>query len=227
MGVVVLLALVLGAAALPADAQQPPWQKEMDQARRSAAAGNEDITILTFPGPESARSGVYVFYNDPRPFCYTYMIPGEWVPRRRERAYYSKDGRRFAGVLFWLARNLEGEDGATLVERAGSRITKAHRKQYGDALAGVEFVPFESSRSGIWQWRAAPITKGESRINFPAKLVVDLSPDAVAQITVVGTSDDEQLALARQILESLRTTKDPECFFPVLESMHKARYENR
>ena len=227
-----LALLTLCAGPLAAGAQQPPWQVQMDDARRNATEGHEQSIILTFPAPEAERSGVYVFYNNPRPFCYTYMIPGEWIAKPRERAYYSKDGRKFAGVQFWLAPTLESEGGATLVERAGSRITRLYRREYGQALVDVEFAPFESTRPGVWRWRAAPIAewrtpRGAARVDFPAKLVVDLSPDAIAQITVNGPSAEDQLALAQRILESLRTSKDPDCYLPVLESMYKSMHVNR
>lgn len=224
--VLALLALLaFGVAPLASKAQQPKWQHEMDQARRIAEDGNEHSIVLTFPSPDKGRSGVYVFYNNPRPFCYTYMVPGEWVGSPRERAYRSKDGRAFAGVRFLLPSTLAGEDGATLVERAGSYITRLYKREYGRALVGIEFVPFASLRPETWQWRAAPITNTVPRVDFPAKLIVDLSPDAIAQVTVVGTTDDQQLQLARQIVESLRTSKDPECYFSVLESMYKAMYD--
>ncbi len=122
--------------------------------------------------------------------------------------------------MFGLPRNLEDVEGATLVERAGNSITKIYEAKFGRTLAGVEFIPFESARPGTWQWRAAPITDAVPRVDFPVKIIVDLSPDAVMQITVVATADNEQLA--RLIVESLRTTKEPDCYFPLLERMLKS-----
>jgi len=59
-------------------------------------------------------------------------------------------------------------------------------------------------------------------VRFPMKLVVDLSPDAILEIIVGRTADDAQLA--RQLIESLRTTKERECYFPTLE--RKFRFES-
>jgi hypothetical protein len=198
----------------------------MDEARRLAAAGKNYAMVLTpVQAGASGSSGVFVFYNNPRPFCYTYMIPGDWVFAREPNAYRSKDGRAVAGVLFMLPKDLEGGEGTTLVERAGNLVTREYGKALGQPLAGVELIPFESTRPGTWRWRAAPVSQAGRHIVFPAKIFVDLSPDAVAQITVAGTRDNDDLA--RRIVERLRTTLDPECYWPLLEDMLKSAFENR
>jgi hypothetical protein len=184
----------------------------MDRARREAAAGRTYEVITP--------QGVFVFYNNPRPFCYTYSIPGEWVAAAGSGAFRSKDGRAFAGVLFVLAGHLSSIQGATLVERAGNGVTKEYEKRVGQPLAGVELMPFDSSRAGTWRWQAAPVTQGNRQVALPPKVIVDLSPHGVAQITVAGTSDDDRLL--RQILETLRTTSDPACYWSTLENMLKA-----
>ena len=217
--------LGLSAAPFSSVAQQLSLQQQMDQARSIAADGEEQIFVLRSSGAASASDGVFVFYNNPRPLCYTYMIPGQWFGSPRERAFRSKDGRAFAGVMFALSGKFEGVEGATLVERARNSITKIYERQVRRTLVGVEFIPFESARSGTWQWRAAPITDVVPRVDFPVKIIVDLSPEAVMQITVIGTADDAHLA--RRIVESLKTTKEPECYFPLLERMLKSESGER
>ena len=169
--------------------------------------------------------GVHVFYNNPRPFCYMYMIPGNWVEAREPNAYLSEDGQAFVGVLFFLAKDLEGLKGATLVERAQTLITGQHEEALGQKLSGVELVRFDSTRPGTWKWQAAPVKHGARLIKFPTKVIVDLSPNAVVQITVDCTSNND--GLARRIIETLRTTADPECYWPVLERMLKAMHGAR
>lgn len=209
------------AVADPKGDQRPAWQQQMDQARRFAEAGKNYVLVVRSPqAGRSGSGGVFVFYNNPRPFCYTYMIPGEWVHGLEPNSYRSKDGRAFAGVLFLLPRSLQGVEGATLVERAANLVTRVHEKAVGQPLTGVELIPFDSARPGTWRWRAAPVTQAEKRIDFPSKILVDLSPNAVVQITVTGTADDD--SLARRIIEALRTTTDPECYWPVLEDMLKS-----
>lgn len=207
-----------GPSVVGTGSQRPGWQQWLDQARRDAAAGNAYVLVM---GP----AGVFTFYNNPRPFCYMYIIPGEWVPEGEPGAYRSKDGRAFAGVSFWLPGVFEGVDGATLVERARTVVTRGYEKGLGQPLASVELAPFESARPGTWRWRSVPVSQAGRSIVFPAKILVDLSPDAVVVITVVGTPDDDDLA--RRIIESLRTTSDPKCYWPVLEKMLKAMHGER
>lgn len=216
-----------GAVAVAASAPQPQWQQQMEKARRFAATGMNYVLVVTPLRPEAGgtEGGVYVFYNNPTPFCYTYLIPGEWVGAREPNAYRSKDGEAFVGVRFLLASQLEGVAGATLVERAANRITQEYEKALGQPLPGAELVPFEPVRLGAWRWRAAQVIQAERAIVFPVKIVVDIRPGAVVQITVQGTADDD--GLARRIIESLRTTSDPECYWPVLEKMLKAADGNR
>lgn len=61
------------------------------------------------------------------------------------------------------------------------------------------------------------MSAGEDTFAFPTKILVDLSPDAIMQITVDDRGYDD--GLARQITESLRTTKNPQCFWPTLGHM--------
>jgi len=196
----------------PVRAVQPAWQQQMDLARRLTAAGSN----YTFVTPD----GVYTFYNDPRPFCYTYAIPGEWTSASEPDLYVSKHGGGLVGVMFLLAADLDGIEGASLVERAANAATRAYEAQRGRPVAGVELAPFESERSGTWRWSVAPAVEGATSLEFPAKIFVDLGHDAVAQITVGGTGDDDELA--RRILATLRTTTDADCYWSLLEDMLKA-----
>lgn len=196
----------------PAAGQRPAWQQMMENARDAASAGENYVLLV-------GRTGVYVFYNNPRPFCYTYMIPGDWVKAPQPNAYRSKDGRAYVRVEFVLARDLEGSAGSNLVERIATAMTRNVEKDLRVTLRGVELVPFQSARPGVWKWKAAPFKKGEHYIHLQA-IIVDLSPDAVVEIDVLETGDDD--ALARRIIETLRTTSNPECYWPVLETMLKA-----
>jgi hypothetical protein len=194
-------------------AQRPALKQLLDEAHRSAAAGNAyDLNI--------EGKGIFTFYNNPRPFCYTYMIPGDWKPGEEAGLYRSKDGRAVVGVLFWPARNLERTEGANLVERASKNIVPSYEKRLGQSLTGVELMPFESARPGTWKLKAATVKQEKLLISLPTKIIVDLSPDAVVVITAGGTIDDD--GLARRIIKTIRTTSNPECYFPLLETMLKA-----
>ena len=227
MGAWILLTVLLvgcagrtGPSAVGTGSQQSAWQQWLDQARGDAAAGRATALIM---GPV----GVYTFYNNPRPFCYMYIIPGEWVPAPQPaNRYRSKDGRAFVTVNFVLARDLEGLPGSNLVERTRTGIIRDAEKIFGLAPIGVELVPFESARPGVWKWKAPLFKQGELYLHSQ-EIIVDLSPDAVVEIIVAGSGEPDNDALARRIIQSLRTTSDPKCYWPVYEGMVKAMLGKR
>ena len=197
-------------------AQRQDRQEMMNRARLAAKQGEE--YILNVRG-----GGVFVFYNNSNPLCYTYRIPGEWSASPEERAWRSKDGRQFVGVLFTRSKDLKGFDAGTLVERAGASISRGYETASKRSLTGVRLAAFESALPGTWKWTADPVRQGDQEIRIPTKIIVDFSPDAVAVLTVAGTADDDGLAL--RILSTLRTTKESECYFPVLDASLKAMFE--
>jgi hypothetical protein len=190
--------------------QRPASQPLIETARRMAAEGK----TFVIEGP----SGIVAFYNNPRPFCYMYMVPGDWQGAG-PGVYRSRDRRASVEVAFILARALEDVEGSSLVERARTRLARDYEKTLGHPLTGVELVPFESTRPGTWKWKA-PARQGERQIVFPARIIVDVGADAVALITVGGTPDDD--GLAQRIVGALRTTSNAECYSPVLEEMLKS-----
>jgi len=205
---------------------EPAWQHLMRQARQMAAAGKNTVLIVTPLQAGTGRSGgVYVFYNNPRPFCYTYMIPGNWVGGSQRNLYRSTDGSSIVGVSFRLAQSLEGVEGSTLVEREANAFKSWVERVSGQPASKARLVPFESARAGTWKWMDLPKIPEEAGEDGPTRITVDLSPDAVIHMIVGGTADDD--ALARRVIETLRITKAPECHFPLLEemlrSMHGAR----
>lgn len=221
-----LLALVMSLVTCPGlpegsvAADIPVWQQGMDDARRNAAAGKTFDLLLTSPDPAQPGS-VHVFYNNPDPLCYMFMIPGNW--RHAGGGYFrSTDGRSGAGVLFAFARSLEGLDGTNLVERAHTALIRWHEKQHGQRLPSTSLVPFDSAPPGTWKLLTPPIKQGDLVLTFPTRIIVDLTPHAVAHVTVEGTGDDD--GLARRIIASLRTTSSPECYWSLLEAMLKALY---
>lgn len=222
-----LMALVLCLASGAANAQPAEWQKQMDEARRSAARG-VSTGLVVRPGSEMEANwpaGVYFFYNNPRPFCYAYMIPGEWYPSP-SGTLRSKDGRSIADVTFRPPSELAGAAGATMLERARNVAVRQLERDFRQPMVDVELKPFESARSGTWLLKAAPVSARDGRlVPFPLYIIVDLSPHTVAEINVFGTVDDENLA--RRIIERLRTSSDPDCYAVDMERMYKALYGER
>lgn len=221
----VCLAVALAIGSFPISAQQLLWQKGMDESRRAAAKGEAEIFSIGSGAPWPP--GTYVYNNSPRPFCYAFTIPGEWdAVRNQPGVFRSKDGRSSAGVTFLPPQRLEGVEGATLVERARNYAVRQREREFRQPLTNVELVPFESARPGTWHLKAGPIAARDGRtMPFPMYVIVDFSPHTVAEINAMGTVDQAQLA--RRIIESLKTTVDPECYLADLERLYKFMYGER
>ena len=73
-------AVLLVLFTLAAGAQQARWQREIEDDRARAARGQ--TTTFAIPPSTNAKAnrppGLYEYYNGLRPFCYAYVIPGDW-----------------------------------------------------------------------------------------------------------------------------------------------------
>lgn len=219
----ILTALAVVLATGASHAQVPAWQAKMEGERRDAAAGNVSVFSITSRSglDPSWAPGVHVYYNAPRPFCYAYVYPGEWVTLRSRPGVRSKDGAAIAGVTFLPPRTLAAAAGGTLIERARGIAVRAHEKALRQTLTAVEVVPFESSRPGTWLLKASPVAKPDGqRVKFPLHVIVELGTNAIAEVNVHGTGDDD--SMARRIIESIRTSTSDECYLPELELLFKA-----
>jgi len=117
------------------------------------------------------------------------------------------------GVLLYSPEDLKDFEGSDPVARAAKLITKVYEQSAGQPLADTTLVPFESTRPGVKRsttsWRA---TIRERPVLMKAsKVLVEIAPGWVAQITVQGTLDDD--GLTRRVLETLSTTSEPECYW--------------
>ena len=188
----------------------PTWQSRLEDAQQLAVDGHE--YSLTTP------TGVVVFQNNRRPVCYAYSIPGDWVAAPEPSAYRSPDGNAFAGFLVAREEELRAHPGKTPAERALNGITRRYEEGLQQKL-NVQITAFNASRSGVWKWAAAPITQRDREITLSNKYAVELERNAVAEITISGTANDD--GLARQIIESLKTTTERSCYWPDLERLLK------
>ena len=188
----------------------PTWQSRMEDARQLAVDGLA-YSITT-------SSGVVVYQNSARPVCHTYSIPGDWMAAAEPGAYRSPDGKAFVGFLAIRDEDLREYSGRTPAERALNGITRRYEAGLRQTL-NTQISPFAASRPGAWKWTAAPIAQQGREITLSSKFVVDLERNAVAEITISGTPDDD--GLARRIIESLKTTTERSCFWPDLERLLK------
>ena len=211
--------------ALSALAQQPRWQNEIEDDKGRAAQG-QTTTFAIPPGAKVQANwppGLYEYYNGPRPFCYAYVIPGDWKVGPGPTVY-SQDGRVIASVRFRPPSDFRGVTSDSLLERARELAVRDIERNHnrGRPLVNVELVPFETARGGAWLLKAAPIYQREGRQVFPAFVIVNLGLNTVAEITIIAASDTEDLA--RQIIRTIRTSTEPTCFLPELERLYKEMY---
>ena len=219
------IALFLMLFTLAVGAQQLRWQREIEDDRDRAAHGQ----TTTFAIPQGAKPrvnwppGMYEYYNGPRPFCYAYVIPGDWKVGPGPTAY-SRDGRVIASVRFRPPSEFRGVSADNLLGRARELAVRDVERNHnrGHPLVDVQFVPFESARAGTWLLKAAPIYQRDGRQIFPALVIVDLGLNTVAEVTVLAASGAEDLA--RQIIGTIRTSTEPACFLPELERLYKEMY---
>ena len=189
----------------------------MDRARAAAEAGEEFVITATSQTTDREDLGVHVFFNHPEPFCYTYMIPGEWISGSVPKSYTTMDGKGFAGVLFWSQDDLESVEGSSLLNRAQNSITQSYENLLKEELKDVSLEPFESAHPDAWRYSTAPIKKGDATLGLGVKILIDLNPETVVAVSVSGTEDDA--ALARKIIKSLETGTHPGCYLPRLEQL--------
>jgi len=174
-----------------------------------------DRTELFISIPEKKES--YYFNNNAKRLSYTYKIPGKWKPSQESALLVSEDGRAFVGVMLYSTKELEGYEGNDLLTRTSNLITKNYQQKIGKSPASKKLVSFSSPRSGTMKWSASWHSVGKD--GRPVELRTDkvlweISPGWVAQITVNGTSDDD--GLARGILETLNATSKPEGYWPFI-----------
>jgi ankyrin repeat protein len=170
------------------------------------------------------NEGTFYFNNHPFRLCYAFLVPGKWR-LGKDDLLRSEVGNAEAGVWLYSAQELEGLEGPDLVTRATNFITKVYEKRSGRPLASVQVQPFQSSLPGTVKWSASlgVAEKPGGRFEILAhKVFAEIAPGWVAQITVGGTSDDN--GLFQHILETLRTTAQPECYMPFLRQHFPAEF---
>ena len=225
---IVVLVVALLAATYEANSQSDKAQQAIDDARRSAASGYNYGVVVTPNSPLAASYpiGVYVFYNNPKPFCYAYMVSGEWVPFPNRRGMLLSKSGATANVNFQPPSRVQGAEGATLLERGRNLAVAELERSLHQTLGGVQLVPFESARSGTWLLKSDPIRHRDGRLfPLPLYVLVDLSPHTIAEVTVMDSGSDEDLA--RRIIAELKTSTAADCYSAELEGMLRVLHGGR
>jgi hypothetical protein len=160
--------------------------------------------------------GLYL-NNDASRLCYSYIIPGKWLPTDTTALLQAESSDSDAGVILYSASELKDLDGPDLVTRAAKFITQGYAEEIGKLPASVKIVPFELSgrknwKSREWSGLLDTLRKEVPLFPFPStgaikwtavwyveragqqyevqdsKILVEIAPGWVAQITA-GTTD--------------------------------------
>ena len=170
--------------------------------------------ILSVPTREQTR----YFNNDSDRACYTFELRGAWQPAGKAGALHSKLDQAFVGVLLVSADELQDAEGEDLLSKAANFFEDFTSRMLRTSPDRSEVEAFQSSYSRAIKWKASWTVDRAGKkeeVNIK-KIYAEISPGWVAQITAAATKicDDD---LAREILDTLQITADPECFWPLIE----------
>jgi len=177
-----------------------------------------DRTEVVVTIPHSQET--YYFDNNAMHLCYTYKIPGTWRLTKQRGLMRTEDGRAMAGVRLYSEQELEHFEGSDLVARAARLIATIYEKGIGVPLKNVKLEPFQSRRSGTMKWSFVANVKraGRQYELQDAKIFAEIAPGWVAQITAgtAASSPPFDDGLARQVVETLSSTSESECYWPFI-----------
>jgi hypothetical protein len=192
-------------------AVQPTSNKSLARELWTSPDGTEFFSTYRDKG-----LGLYLNNNVDRT-CYSYIIPGRWLPTNESALLQGEDGEAYAGVILYSEQELKDFEGPDLVTRAARLITKVYEKRIGRPLASVKLEPFdpsgktkwgdtdwsslldalrkevtsfESSRPGAMKWTAAAHVEraGQQFELQDSKIFVEITPGWVAQISAGTTA---------------------------------------
>lgn len=187
------------------------YDKLVKDARNAASKGME--ASLHIHGRDARTQ---VFYNNPKPFCYEYSLPGDWGYGPNPGSWRSKDGRFLIGVQPLQSTDLRDYDGGTLAEKASAFFVKDYEKQLGTRVDGASVAPLSEGPARIWKWSAPPVPYQGIQAHLASKYIVEVGTNGLLILTVSGANSD---GLSQQILDSVKTSFTAPCFFPEFEEL--------
>lgn len=161
------------------------------------------------------RPETFYFNNDSGRLCHRYKISGVWSPTGQKGLLQSMDGRQRAGVALYSPKDLSGENGPAAITRASNLLAAGYEATFG-RIEAKRLAAFQSSRPGSMKWTSiSHVDVGGRRERVEAeKVLVEIVPGWVAQISASGTSNDVQLF--RDIIDTLSATSAIECYWPLI-----------
>lgn len=175
--------------------------------RQGATAPRRDEVVARADGR------TYYFSNDPNPFCFAFDVPGEWRFGRQRAVLRRSDEQALVGVSFVHGRDFGGLAPDAVVTRLLETWTREAEAEFGRRLSWT-VSPFHARHTAI-VWQADWVTVDGRRVRPLARIAAQV-PEGWVTVVSVGAPDWE--ALARHVLDVLETSREPDCYWPVIRT---------
>jgi len=204
----------LAPAPRPIQGSDPQGLRDtLEGLRRHPEAGRTEIALV-LSGPNQTL----VFNNDRDWLCYTYAIPRRLGPGPQPSSFLSTDRRTSVGVHFTREDYFDRADGPDSLSRASSAVREKIERDIGRSLPPLELVPFTSPPAQGVRWKNSESVNIEIApgrfMALGTKVFVSVRPEWIAVVTVIAPEGSQDLA--RQVLDSVRTTVEPGCYWSLL-----------
>ncbi len=164
-----------------------------------------------------------LYFENVRPPCAHWSVPGRWTFAQQPAALRSADGRDFIGVVLYPEQQFNDLPGPELVTRAAEYLRREDERAHKEPIITV-VEPFDAPRAGAVVLRVTsqvalppeivkehPQLAGQ-RVRLPSRVLLPFSPDWLVIISV----GRDNLEGAREVIATLRTADHPQCWLPLL-----------
>lgn len=208
---VLVLAFVVVLVAGCATAPRPVGGAEPAQVGRR---GSEVIVVV------SDRT---LFFENVRPVCAHWSVPGRWTFAQQPAALRRSDGKGFVGVALYPELQFNDLPDSDLIARAVESFRRQTERDHSEPLIAAT-EPFPAARSGAVLWRVTStvplppeLTKARPELvgqrgSLPSRVLL---PFPSGWLTVITVSKDD-LDIARDVIATLKTVDHPQCWWPML-----------
>ncbi|MGB7563327.1 MAG: hypothetical protein WBM08_01105 [Prochlorococcaceae cyanobacterium] len=222
-----LVGLVQPICGLPsrADGMETPRPingQDAYQKAQSLADSKQELVILVNPPPENktGSDGIFVFYNNPVPFCYSYRLPSGWTSGQSVQFYRTTTGSDSLGVALLDHRIVAGFKGTDLIGRVAEFLATGYELRLPslDRISAT-LTPFTNSSPRAWRFSMKPYEENGERIGIAPTYLVETPYKAIFVLTIGSNNSD---SIAREIIASLRTTRTPSCYLGQVKRLLKS-----
>lgn len=179
---------------------------------------DKQAVLLAFP----TKKETYYFDNDSSRLCFSYKVKGIWRPSGTRGLIWSERRHAVLGVLLYNEQELKKFRGNNLLEQAANLQAYILYRHSG-IHPQTSIRPFATAYPNSFKWTARWNTrlKGEKVIAVAIKYFVVLNSGWLIQVTAGHQAGGD--TTARAVIDNLRTTKQPGCFWPRIRKFTSER----